>query len=290
MILADLLPALPVQGRGQPTFNAALEPYPGYHLRRFLGRGGCGEVWEAQKPDGRRVALKLMQCGANNAAAEEIRSIQLMRNLMHPNLLRVERVWAYRSYLVIAMELADICMDGLLQAYQAKFDTPIAPEHVCLCLAQVAEVLDFCNRQQHQVNGQCVAIQHCDVKPNNFLLCGTTVKLSDFGLASTLSSPWKTHRRGGTLDYAAPEVFRGQLSDRTDQYALAVSYCLLRGGRLPFRDTPRSFRRDYVRPAPDLSMLSDKEKPLIARALSPFSQDRWPSCSELIDHLTTAVS
>jgi serine/threonine protein kinase len=116
------------------------------------------------------------------------------------------------------------------------------------------------------------------------------VKLSDFGLASKLTSPWKLHRRAGTLDFAAPEVFQGQLTERTDQYALAVSYCRLRGGRLPFSDSPTSFRRDYVRPEPDLTMLSPAERPVIARALAPFVQDRWPSCNELIGRLGAVVN
>jgi len=180
------------------------------------------------------------------------------------------------------MELADLSLEDLLHASLTEVRAPLAPMDVCLCLSQVAEVLDFCNRRQHTLDGQRVSIQHCDVKPSNFLLCGDTVKLSDFGLASKLTSPWKLHRRAGTLDYAAPEVFQGQLTERTDQYALAVSYCRLRGGRLPFPDTPASFRHDYVRPEPDLTKLSPLERPLIARALAPFPQDRWPSCGELI--------
>jgi hypothetical protein len=80
-------------------------------------------------------------------------------------------------------------------------------------------------------------------------------------------------------------VFQGRVSDRTDQYALAVSYCLLRGGRLPFPDTPRDFAPGYVRPAPDLTMLTPAERPALARALSPVPQDRWPSCSGLLAEL-----
>jgi hypothetical protein len=76
------------------------------------------------------------------------------------------------------------------------------------------------------------------------------------------------------------------VSDRTDQYALAVCYCVLRGGRLPFPDTPDHFAPNYTRPAPDLSMLSPAERPAVARALAPVPPDRWPSCGELIAELT----
>jgi serine/threonine-protein kinase len=218
-----------------------------------------------------------------------MRSLQLVRQLSHPNLLRTDRVWAYRHYLVVAMELASMSLEDLFRDYQAQFGTLIGAKDVCVCLAPVAAALDFCNSREHVVNGQRVGVQHCDVKPSNFLLCGDTVKVSDFGLASPLASPRRAHRRAGSPDFAAPEVFQGFLSDRTDQYALAVSYCWLRSGRLPFADSPADFLTRYVRPAPDLSMLGPAERPVIARALSPSPPVRWPSCSQLIARLTEAV-
>jgi serine/threonine protein kinase len=266
-------------------------PFPGYRLRQRLGRGGFADVWEAEAADGTATALKFMPCNDSGAAAKEIRSIQAVRQLQHPNLIRIDQVWCYQGYVVVAMELADGSLLDLLEAYQYEFGSPILPEQVCSLLAQVATALDFLNARQHRLGGQIVAIQHCDVKPSNMLLCGETVKLADFGLSSQTTSQLKVHRRAGTLDYTAPEVFQGRLSDRTDQYALAVSYCVLRGGRLPFRDSPATFTdcQGYSRPAPDLSMLSGREQPIIARALSTVPQYRWSSCGELIAQLARLV-
>src|SRR5262249_50237965 len=142
----------------------------------------------------------------------------------------------------------------------------------------------------HQVHAQWVTIQHCDVTPTNMLLFGNTVKLCDFGLTTTLTARQKLHYRAGTPAFAAPEVFQGLVSDRTDQYALAVCYCLLRGGKLPFLDTPPTFRKDYTRPPPDLGMLSPAERPAVTRALAVTPQDRWPSSSLLIAELQRATS
>jgi serine/threonine protein kinase len=266
-----------------------MQPYPGYRLRQLLGRGGFAEVWEAEKDDGTLLALKFMPCGDSLAAAKEIRAIQSIRLLEHPHLVHIDQVWTHLGYVVIAMELAEGSLLDLLEAYYAEFNTPITAEQVCIYLHQVAEALDFLNTRQHQMDGRRVAFQHCDIKPSNILLFGETVKVSDYGLASPTSSTLKAHRRAGTLDYAPPEIFQGRLSEWTDQYSLAVSYCLLRGGRLPFTDTPPKFEPDYVRPIPDLSMLDPKERPIVARALSTIPQNRWPTSCEFITELAKTI-
>ena len=223
--------------------RAGMEPYPGYRLRQLLGRGGFAEVWEAETPGGGSIALKFMGCNNGLVASKEIRAIQAIRQLSHPNLTRIDQVWCQAGYIVIAMELAEGSLLDLLEAYITEFNTAIVPEQVCLHLSQAADCIDFLNARQHNLDGRRVGFQHCDIKPSNLLLFGENIKLADFGLASPTSSTLKSHRRAGTLDYTAPEVFQGRLSDWTDQYALAVTYCQLRGGRLPFPDTPPNFNR-----------------------------------------------
>ena len=59
----------------------------------------------------------------------------------------------------------------------------------CRLALQAAEALDFLNARNHLIGGQRTGVQHCDIKPNNLLLFGETVKLCDFGLASVTTSP-----------------------------------------------------------------------------------------------------
>jgi serine/threonine protein kinase len=266
-----------------------MEPFPGYRLYQFLGRGSWGEVWKAFKPNGQPIALKFLTCDSTQAAAKEIRALQAIRQLHHPNLIRIEQVWCHLGYVIIGMELAEGSLADLLEVYRAEFGLAMVAEHVLHYLGPIAAALDFLNTRQHLVDGCRVALRHCDVKPSNLLLFGDTAKLADFSVATQSTSELWYHRRVGTLDYIAPEVFQGRLSERTDQYALAVTYCQLRGNRLPFHDTPTTFQQNYVRPRPDLSMLRPDERPIIARALAPVPLDRWPSCVELIHQLTLAM-
>ena len=235
--------------------EVGLEPYPGYRLQQFLARGGFGEVWEARTTNGTAVALKFLACENPGSAATENQANKIVQQLRHPNLIRIYKVWSQPGYLVVAMELADGSLDDLLKAYQTEQQTPVPREEVCRLLEQAAVGIDFLNARQHNLDGHRVSIQHCDIKPSNLLVMGEIVKLSDFSLTSVTTASVKTHRRAGTPAYMAPEVFQGQLSEWTDQYALAVTYCLLRTGRLPFSKVPATVQTGYAKPAPDLSML-----------------------------------
>src|SRR5262245_32853036 len=86
-----------------PALQPGLRPHPDYVLQTFLGSGSFGEVWESTGRNGQRVALKFMRCRDDRAAQREMRAVQMMRALEHPNLLRIESIWPYRNYLVVAM-------------------------------------------------------------------------------------------------------------------------------------------------------------------------------------------
>jgi len=273
-----------------PRLTLTPDLHPGYRLRRLRGIGGFGEVWEAEKDSGGAVALKFLPKAGVGGAKQELRSIQVVQEACHPHLIRIDSVWCAGGFLVIAMELADGSLADLLDVYLTEFGAPLPAGHLLPLLTQAANGLDFLNTRRHLINGEWVTIQHCDVTVRNLLVLGKTLKLSDFGLTTTLMGRQKVHNRAGTPAYAAPEVFQGRLTDRTDLYALAVCYCLLRTGKFPFADTPADFQGDYTRPAPDLCMLAPGEQIAIARALAPAPQDRWPSCGELVMELQKVTS
>ena len=260
--------------------------WSGYRLIKLRGRGSFGQVWEAATPEESKVALKFMQCRDSLAAAEEVRSIRRVRELSHPGLLSIDKVWADRGFVVVAMELAEGSLWDLLHVSRQDFGMALPQDQVIDYLTPVASALDFLNHEQHSIEGHRASIQHCDIKPANLLLCRDGIKIGDFGLASVHAADAVSHRKAGTLAYAAPEVFRGQLSRWTDQYALAVSYCELRTGRLPFARSPSRFGNTFTRSEPDLSLFSSGERAVIGKALRVTPRDRWPTCSQLFAELS----
>jgi serine/threonine protein kinase len=258
---------------------------PGYKLLRLRGRGGFATVWESTSPTGEPIALKFMSSQNSSSTARELRSLQAIHRLDHPNLLRTRQVWSMSGQIVIAMDLADASLLDLFLLYAEEFGTPVEPDKVLLYLSQAAAALDHLNARQHSYEGRTVGFQHGDIKPNNILLVGDTAYLADYGLATPTQGTHTPCPRQGTLEYAAPEIFQGTLTETSDQFSLAVTYYLLRAGSFPFPPPPKSPGKSFVRPAPDLTGVPEEERMILIKALSPVPQSRYASCSELIRQL-----
>src|SRR5262249_32536051 len=126
-------------------------------------------------------------------------------------------------------------------------------------------------------------------KPANLLLLGGCVKVADFGLAKVLQNSMASNTGTMTLAYAAPECINGTTSQHSDQYSLAVTYCHLRGNRLPHRGTAQQVMYGHLMGPPDLSMLPNAEQPVVARALAKDPAQRWPNCRAFVHALARAA-
>src|SRR5687767_12255761 len=70
----------------------------GYRLDKVLGQSETGEVWQAESKTGQLVALKFIKSAAGTETGDEVRSHLMVRDLAHPNLVKVDHVWADRGY------------------------------------------------------------------------------------------------------------------------------------------------------------------------------------------------
>jgi formylglycine-generating enzyme required for sulfatase activity len=268
-----------------PSPQPGAELVPGYRPVRQLGKGAFGEVWQAIGPGGVPVALKLIPLQGSDVSPE-LRALELMKSVRHAHLLALAGCWQVGTLLVVAFELADGTLMQRLQQCQAEGLPGIPPEELRCYMREAAKGIDFLNEPRHSVEGRtAVAIQHRDVKPANLLLVGGSVKVGDFGLAKLLDRTVAANSGALTVSYAAPECFRNQTTHFSDQYALAVSYCQLRGGRLPFEGPVAAVMAGHLSGTPDLSMLPQEERRVVARALSKQPERRWPSCCAFVEAL-----
>ncbi|HZZ80396.1 MAG TPA: FHA domain-containing protein [Gemmataceae bacterium] len=261
------------------------EPVPGYRLVQRLGSGGVGEVWKADAPGGFPVALKFSPRG-RAGGADELRALELLRHIRHPNLLVTFAAWEIGGWLIIAMELADkTLLDRFREATNQGL--PGIPSNELLDYFQgAAQGIDYLNELRAVPNcPERIALQHRDIKPQNILLVGNGVKVADFGLARTMKHAVTGHSGKMTPYYAAPEFFKGQTTSSSDQYSLAVTYCKTRGGKLPFDGTLAEIMTGHVSRPPDLTMLPAAERAIIQRALAKDPEKRWPSCRAMVDAL-----
>ena len=220
-------------GDAEPHGAAAGDRIGPYRLRALLGRGGMGEVWEAERADGefeQNVALKLLKRGMDSA--EVLRRFRLERQILarleHPNIARLLDGGLApdgRPYLVLERIQGEPIV-AWCQARRADLATRLR-----LVIA-VAEAVELAHRN---------LVVHRDLKPSNLLVDATgTVKLLDFGIAKILVSegePGDATRledRALTPAYAAPEQILGRpATTATDVYSLGVVLYELVAGRLP---------------------------------------------------------
>jgi serine/threonine protein kinase len=292
-----------------------VEIVPGYQLIRLLGRGGFGEVWEAAGPGfGKKVAIKIIQNLQKLPSQQEFKALELLKEVEHPYLMELLAYWLLDEYgepisdsnrseapvqapnmLVVATKLAKKNLRQRLDECRKGPDAAegIPPGELLRYMRQTATVIDYLNTPCHKLGGRLLAIQHRDIKPDNILLEGGSVKLGDFGLAKVIDGTVATihdESAGLTLAYAAPELFQNKLTSWSDQYALAISYYHLRTGSLPFEGgSPADFIESHTKGNLEFGKLPTLEQAVIRRATSLVPEQRFSCCMEMITAMEKAL-
>lgn len=109
---------------------------------------------------------------------------------------------------------------------------------------------------------------------------GNRLKVADVSLIGAVRGV----PRAADGPFAAPEVAAGAVSPRSDQYALAVTFCAMVMGDRPFR-LPGNGAAGPI----DFAKLRETEVSVLAQALDPDPARRWPTSTAFVLALRTAT-
>jgi serine/threonine protein kinase/predicted ATPase len=244
-----------------------------YVVRRLLGRGGAGEVYEVLDEElSVTMALKIIaHVGGTDAALQRLKLEGILaREVWHPNVCRVydlarhgrddSSVWFLTMERLRGRTLADRLRDrGRLPLAEAL---PLV-EQMAAGLGAAHEA----------------GVVHRDFKPTNVMLVerdgGEQAVVTDFGTARASSGrtdpdalPRAAFSVVGTPAYMAPEQVRGEeAGPAADIYALGVVLYELATGKLPFSGATSL----------EIAMSRLSHDPPSPRHLRPDLDERWES-------------
>lgn len=196
---------------------------------KALGSGAYGEVWLCDHKFTHEVrAVKILL--KEGMPQEEIDNrsvfieVEILKSLDHPNILKVFEYFedADRYYIVMEFCKGGDVFDKLTKL--GKFTE-----------SQAATVLKQLLGGLNYLHGR--KIIHRDIKPENLLLCESenpeelNIKIIDFNIATVKKVNMEST---GTVDYMAPEVFKGTYDEKCDIWGVGVILYMLICGGFPF--------------------------------------------------------
>lgn len=192
-----------------------------------------------------------------------LREISLLKELKHPNIVRLQDVLWQPKKLTLVFEY----VDQDLKKYMDGFGTLLDPMTVKSFFYQLLRGLAFCH--DHRV-------LHRDLKPQNLLINKKgQLKLADFGLARVFGIPVRNGYSAEvvTLWYRAPDVLMGNVRYGTpiDVWSAGCIFYEMTTGQPLF---PGSQRNDQLE--------------RIFKLLGTPSEESWPRVVDLPDYKLTS--
>ncbi|XP_016368130.1 MAP/microtubule affinity-regulating kinase 3-like isoform X2 [Sinocyclocheilus rhinocerous] len=198
-----------------------------YRLLKTIGKGNFAKVKLARHIlTGSEVAIKIIdKTQLNPTSLQKLsREVTIMKNLNHPNIVKLFEVIETEKTLFLVMEYASggevfdyLVAHGRMKEKEARAK-----------FRQIVSAVQYCH-QKH--------IVHRDLKAENLLLdADMNIKIADFGFSNEFMVGNKLDTFCGSPPYAAPELFQGKKYDgpEVDVWSLGVILYTLVSGSLPF--------------------------------------------------------
>src|SRR4051812_33299819 len=259
-----------------------------YLVRRLVGEGGMGKVYEAEERlSKRRVALKVLHpelARSDQGRRLFLNEMQILAHLEHPNIVRSLASIEVAGELVMVLEY----LDGKTLRAVLNAETRLPWSSAVRIIAAVAAGLAA-------AHGQEPPIIHRDLKPENVMvLSDGAVKVMDFGIAKVIEALNQTNTQSvGTLQYMSPEQIDAHTIDhRSDLYCLGLVFYELIAGHPPFQSaSPRQLLNLQCTAEPPKlpdevrSGLPKGVEQLIFQLLEKAPEDRPYLAQDVIDKL-----
>ncbi|WP_437979056.1 serine/threonine-protein kinase [Sorangium sp. So ce295] len=267
-----------------------------YLVRRLVGEGGMGKVYEGEERlSRRRVALKVLR--PELARSEQgrrlfLNEMQILAHLEHPNIVRSLASVEASGELVMVLEY----LDGQTLRSVLGAAGRLPWQEAVRIAASVASALAAAHGQQPPVI-------HRDLKPENIMVQRDGgVKVMDFGIAKVVEAMNQTNTQSvGTLQYMSPEQIDARSIDhRSDLYCLGLILYEALSGSPPFQSaSPRELLNLQCTAEPPplsddvRSGLPRGVEQLLFQLLEKAPEDRPYLAQDIVDRLEpfqTAVS
>ena len=264
-----------------------------YEIRRELGRGAMGVVYEGFDPIIERiVAIKTIrpeQVDKSQVAdmlARFKREAQAAGRLNHPHIVGIYEYGEDAGVAFIAMEY--IKGRELKDYFEENRRFPM--KEVERIMSELLDALEHAH--QHGVT-------HRDMKPANIILLdgSSAVKVADFGIARIETS--ELTQAGtvlGTPAYMSPEQFLGQTVDRrSDLFSVGVILYQFLTGEKPFTGAVTTIMHKVLKEEPLPPSMLNATLPaawdeVMKKAMAKNPDDRYQTAHQFTDAIRAVIS
>ncbi len=266
-----------------------------YEILDLIGSGGFGEVYKVKAVDTNDILA--LKCLLPQIVAEQPELVDIFDDeanaamqVAHTNVVEIysneETEYQGNKIKFFTMEYSD---SGDLDEFLKRKETYISLENLKDWIKQLLSGLKAINEK----------LIHRDLKPQNILIFGNTLKISDFGLSRYIEESTRTltFKGWGTPQYMAPEIWNDLTpTPHVDQYSMGMIFYVMATLKHPFSPMPSSgnifeFLRDkHLFEIPQHPKVLNNELPrklnsIIMRMIEKKPESRYSNVDIILDEI-----